>query len=195
MKIIILFVLVVFVIAIASFLLLKDDMSSVHEQRPQRAPDGDIVEEQVQKIMNSDYYASLTALRDHVAGHKVVSSIVGNAGFVLLLDNDTWAAAYRADQSILSDHGVGAVPVESLKIINSAHFGDASVSASSNKIYATETNDVGSEVKKSHGAMIVGLSRGARTFNFTFTGGMELDFQLCNDNAGKPAIRVFWEQW
>lgn len=195
MKFIILFILVLFVLAIASYLLLKDDMTSAHDTIPQRAPDGDIVEEQVQEIMNSDYYTSLNALRDHVVGHKVVSSIVGNAGFVLLLDNDTWAAAYRADDSVLSDHGVGAVPVESLKIINSAHFGDASVSTSSNKIYARETNDVGSEVKKSHGAMITGLSRGARTFNFTFTGGKELDFQLCNDNTGKPAIRVFWEQW
>ena len=145
--------------------------------------------------MNSDYSKNLDSLRVHIKGHKVISSIVGNAGFILNLDNSTWASAYRVGNSILSDFGQGVIPEKSKNYINSTKFGDASNSILEDKPYSNDPNNLKSEIEKSHGKLLEGLAIGNNTFNFAFENGMELDFQLCNDKNGRPAIRVFWEQW
>jgi hypothetical protein len=146
-------------------------------------------------LVNTDYAKNLEGLATRVRGRTVNGSIVGNAGFILQLDNNTWAAAFRVDDGIFSAFGNGAVPQENLNTINSREFGDASGLLTANVPYANQKNNLAAEVKKCHGQTLEGLSIGNNTFNFAFANGMELDFQLCTDNNNKPAIRVFWEQW
>ncbi len=188
-------ILAILIITILLWYLLKADKNSIHLQKPQKATEGQISEDVIQSIMNSDYRKNLDSLKVHIEGHKVVNSIIGNAGFILNLENNTWASAYRVDNSILSDFGNGVIPEKSMNNINSTKFGDASISIIDDKPYSNEPNDIKKEVKKSHGKVIEGLAIGDNTVNFAFADGMELDFQLCNDKEGKPAIRVFWEQW
>ena len=192
MKTTILILLAILFIAILLWYFLKAATSSIHLQKPQKATEKPISEDIIQ---NSDYRKNLDSLKVHIEGHKVVNSTVGNAGFILNLENNTWASAYRVDNSILSDFGNGVIPEKSMNNINSTKFGDASISIIDDKPYANEPNDIKKEVKKSHGKLLEGLAIGDNTFNFAFADGMELDFQLCNDKEGKPAIRVFWEQW
>ena len=195
MKTTILILLAVLLIAVLLWYFLKGDMNSAHQEKPIKSTEKPISEEFIHDLMNSDYTKKLDSLKIHIEGHKVISSSVGNAGFILYLDNNTWASAYRVDNSILSDFGIGVITKESINKIKSTKFGDASISIMDDKPYANEPNEIKSEVKKSHGKLIEGLAIGDKTFNFAFADGMELDFQLCNDKEGKPAIRVFWEQW
>lgn len=164
-------------------------------QKPFKSTKKQISEDIIQNIMNSDYTKKLDSLKAHIEGHKVISSTVGNVGFILNLENNTWASAYRVGNTILSDFGSGVIPETSMNNINSTKFGDASISIVNDKPYANEPNDIKTEVRKSHGKLLEGIAIGDNTFNFAFADGMELDFQLCNDKEGKPAIRVFWEQW
>ena len=52
-------------------------------------------EDNLDKLLNSDYAKSLDSLKAHVKGHKVINSTIGNAGFILYLDNNSWALAFR----------------------------------------------------------------------------------------------------
>ncbi len=195
MKTTILVLFVILFIAVLLWYFLKADTNSVHLQKPLKSTEKPISEDIIQNIINSDYTKKLDSLKVHIEGHKVINSTIGNAGFILNLENNTWASAYRVDNSILSDFGNGAIPEKSMKNINSTKFGDASISIRDDKPYANEPNDIKPEIKKSHGKILEGLAIGDNTFNFAFADGMELDFQLCNDKEGKPSIRVFWEQW
>ncbi len=195
MKTIILILLAISFIAILLWYFLKADTNSIHLQKPQKSTEIPISEDIIQNIMNSDYAKKLDSLNVNIEGHKVVNSTVGNAGFILNLENNKWASAYRVDNMILSDFGIGEIPEKNMSNINSTKFGDASISIIDDKPYANEPNDIKKEVKKSHGKLLEGLAIGDNTFNFAFADGMELDFQLCNDKDGKPSIRVFWEQW
>ncbi len=191
-------ILVIITILLMTTLLwyfLKADTNSPHLHKPQHATENLISDDIIKNIMNSNYTKNLDSLKVHIEGRKVINSIVGNAGFILKLDNNTWASAYRVDNSILSDFGDGEIPEKSMNNIISRNFGNASISILDDKPYANEPNDIKTEVKKSHGKIIDGLAIGDNTFNFAFEDGMELDFHLCDDNEGKPAIRVFWEQW
>ncbi len=134
-------------------------------------------------------------MKTHVKGRKVINAIVGNAGFILKLDNDTWASAFRIDSTIFSELGNGKINEENLNKINSTTLGNATDSINEDSPYAKDRNDAKAEIKKSYGKTIEGLAIGDNTFNFAFENGMELDFQLCNDKNNVPSIRVFWEQW
>jgi hypothetical protein len=195
MKPTILIIFLILFIVILIWYFLKGDSNSVHLQKPLKTTEKAISDDLIQNLINSDYAKKLDSLKVHIEGHKVINSTVGNAGFILYLENNIWASAYRVDNSILSDFGNGEIPEKSMDNINSTKFGDASISILDDKPYANEPNDIKTEVKKSHSKIIEGLAIGDNTFNFAFADGMELDFQLCNDKEGKPAIRVFWEQW
>ena len=129
-----------------------------------------------------------------VAGRKVISAKSGNAGFLLILDNGSWASAFRTGKTISYEFGSGKIDKATLQI-NSTIFGDATDPIKENRLYAKERNNIQNEIEKSYGKTIESLAIGINTFNFAFEDGMELDFQLCNDKNGIPSIRVFWEQW
>jgi hypothetical protein len=188
-------ILIISSIVLLLWYFLRGDTNSAHLQKPHQGTEEDIPEDLLQNILNSEYTKGLDSLRAHITGHNVVGSTVGNAGFILNLDNNTWASAYRVEDKILSDFGSGAIPAASMNNINSAEFGDGTVSILDDAPYAHLPNDIKTEVAKSHGKLLEGLSIGDNTFNFAFAEGMELEFQLCTSKEGKPAIRVFWEQW
>ncbi len=173
----------------------KERKKNTHLSKPAQASEPQISEEFIDGLVNSDYAINLDQLRNHVTGHKVINSVVGNAGFLIYLDNNSWALAYREGNIIKSDFGTGGTPENKLQSINSDKFGDATDGILEDKPYAQDKNDNVLEIKKSHGQTLEGLAVGQNTFNFAFEDGMELDFQLCNDKNDKPAIRIFWEQW
>ena len=172
----------------------KKSVSS-HETKPLIAAEKALSDDFINGLINSDYAKSLDSLKNHVTGHTVIGSATGNAGFILNLDNDSWASAFRVDNKISAEYGSGIIPQEALNKINSVKFGDASNKSIDDRPYSNEENNITEEVNKSHGKLIEGLAIGDNTFNFAFEDEMELDFQLCNDESNKPSIRVFWEQW
>jgi hypothetical protein len=173
----------------------KKKANPAHKLKPQSPAESPMPDDFIEKLVNSEYAKSLDSLKTHVAGQKVVNTAIGNAGFILYLDNNSWASAYRVENRICFEFGQDPIPTESFTKINSAQFGDASDSVIGDVPYATERNIISAEVRKSHGNLIEGLAIGDNTFNFAFENGMELDFQLCNDKNNIPSIRVFWEQW
>lgn len=193
MKIILLFLclIVFFFISYSQ----KKKTNPLHKIKPLTSIESPLPDDIIDKLVNSDYAKSLSSLKAHVEGHKVINSTIGNAGFILYLDNNSWALAYRIDNKISSEFGSGSIAEESINKINSSKLGNASVMSIDNSPYAKERNILIDEVRKSHGKIIEGLSTGDNTFNFAFKNGMELDFQLCNDKNNTPSIRVYWEQW
>ncbi len=173
----------------------KKKVNPAHKLEPKSPTESPMPDDFIDKLGNSDYAKSLDSLETHVAGQKVVNTVIGNAGFILYLDNNSWASAYRVENRICSEFGQDPIPEESITKINSPHFGDASESAIGDVPYASEKNIMTAELRKSHGKLIEGLAIGENTFNFAFKNGMELDFQLCSDKNNIPSIRVFWEQW
>lgn len=147
------------------------------------------------RILQGDYYAELMALRDFVSGKTVVRSVAGNVGFILFLDDATWVAAYRRGERVEHAMGSHAPGIELMSAIVSQEYGDASKPLAANVIYANETCDNAEEVAKSHGSKITTLSIGERSLNFAFADDHELDVKLVDDRDGRPAFRVFWEQW
>jgi len=166
-----------------------------HSQKPTKSPDSVLSTLQLEQMINSDYARSLNTLYFHVEACTVKNAFAGNAGFILVLDNKSWAAAYRVDSMILYDFGNGRIPQAALKKIHSNKLGDATEPIGNNQISATEKCNITAELKKAYGGKITGLSIGNNTFNFTFEDNMELEFLLVNDKKNKPAVRIFWEQW
>ena len=173
----------------------KKKANSGHKTKPQNTIDNPVSNEFISELINSNYAKSLDSLNQHVANHTVINSATGNAGFILYLDNNSWALAYRINDIISSEFGNDPIPEESIDKINSTKLGNASDISIDNIPFANKINIASNEVKKSHGKLIQCLSIGNNTFNFAFENGMELEFQLCNDKNNIPSIRVFWEQW
>ncbi|MFC1884971.1 hypothetical protein ACFL2O_09385 [Thermodesulfobacteriota bacterium] len=167
-----------------------------HDKSPQeeKNPDFD-AENLINNIKNSPYYKNLQPLSEFVANQVVVNSETGNSGFILFLSNNTWAAAYRDGSCVGSSFGQGVPSADINNLINSSGFGDASESIDKSVPYASQDCDIQEEVKKSHNKKITGLAYGENSFNFAFEEGRELDVMLVDDKDGKPAFRVFWEQW
>lgn len=171
------------------------ESNSTHIENPIQSQENILSEQMTNKIMNSEYYKSLDSLFSLVKGQTVVNSFVGNAGFILVLNNDRWVASYRIDSTVASSFGKGIPSIENQKIINSVLFGDATDPIPEDRIYANEKCDIKAEVEKSHGKTLTGLSIGEKSFNFAFENDFELDFSMVKDKENKPAIRVFWEKW
>lgn len=168
---------------------------SSHNQKPVQSTDSVLSASQTEQLVNSPYARSLDNLALHVTRHKVMNAYSGNAGFILVLDNKSWAAAYRVDSMVVSAFGKGKIPDNILKKINSKKLGNAAAPIGNGQISSGEKCDIKTELKKAYGNVIAGLSIGNNTFNFNFENDKELEFLLVKDNNNKPAIRVFWEQW
>jgi prepilin-type processing-associated H-X9-DG protein len=167
-----------------------------HEAPPMRTSEPPFdVEAMMQQIKESDYYADLQPLQQFVDGRTVLRSESGNAGFILYLDNGTWAATFREHDRVGHAMGTGEPGDTVRSAISSAEYGDASDQIPGNIPYADQPCDVSREVAKSHGRVLSGLAFGLDSFNYAFADGHELDFKLVDDKNGKPAFRVFWEKW
>lgn len=197
MKLIIVLVVLCIVLLTITFFRKGHPPADQHKAPPLQgsAMSQDETSKRIESITQSPYYNSLKPLKEHVKGKTVLESQAGNAGFILMLSGESWAAAYRSGNEVGFRFGNGKPDSKSLNAIRSSDYGDASEPLKENLPYSNQRCDISAEVKKSHGQQIEGLSVGMGTFNFAFVGGRELDFHLVNDRSGKPSVRVFWEQW
>ncbi|MFH0889216.1 MAG: hypothetical protein V1871_08420 [Planctomycetota bacterium] len=175
--------------------ILKPKSKSTHDNLPQKDESFSDAEAKIKEIASSPYYNNLKPLKAHVKDKVVIRSEVGNAGFILYLNDNSWVMAYRKKDEIASDFGLGDPDSKICALINSSDYGNAFDPIGENRPYANEKCNIKEEVEKSHGKKLTGLSHGVSTFNFAFEGSRELDFQLVNDSQEKPSIRIFWEQW
>lgn len=195
MKIFIIFAVLVLVVA-AIYGLSKVRNADQHMSKPKTEKNLDFdPDEIIARIKDSQYYKDLNPLNEFVSGQTVKESIVGNSGFILVLANDTWASAFRDGNLVGSTFGKSEPTDEIIGLINNQSYGNASDPISQDTIYAEQFCDIPKEVTKSHGKRIEGLSYGESSFNYAFESGFELDVKLVDDKDGKPAFRVFWEQW
>ena len=188
-------ILSLILIGIITYSCKRGDVTS-HDKPPKedKNPDFD-TEKLINDIKNSPYYKNLQPLSEFVTGQVVINSETGNSGFILFLSNNAWAVAYREGSSVGSSFGEDVPSADIKKLINSSEFGDASESIDKSVPYASQDCNIQEEVKKSHNKKITGLAYGENSFNFAFEEGRELDVMLVDDKDGKPAFRVFWEQW
>jgi hypothetical protein len=174
-----------------------DVLTSRHETGPVDSPLPFDHEAFIERIRNSEYYKQLLPLQDFVRGSRVVGSEAGNSGFILLLDRERWAAAYRDGTTVAFAYGEGEPTDSARGVITSSSYGNATEPIDSDRPYASERCDIAEQVSRSHGGLLSGLAIGVgeSEFNYAFDSGHELDVSLVNDKEGRPAVRVFWEQW
>lgn len=149
----------------------------------------------IQQIEGSDYARRLNQLGAFSAGRVVRGSETGNAGFILLLDNGSWVASFRDKHVVGFAYGHGEPTQEVRSAITSSAYGDASEPVPANIFRGTEPCNIQDEVMHAHGGTIAGLSIGLNAFNFAFDDDYELGVKLVDDKHGRPAFRVYWEQW
>jgi len=76
-----------------------------------------------------------------------------------------------------------------------ANFGDGRGPFPVDYPYANQVYDLGGEVAHCVGQSISAVAVGETCFNLCFPDGHELDSMILRDGQGRPALRVFWEQW
>lgn len=190
-------ILVVIVAAVAAlYWLSRVRNADQHMSKPKTEKKIDFdADAMIARIKDSKYYKDLQPLNKFVIGQIVRDSIAGNSGFILVLDNGTWASAFREGSVVGSNFGKSEPTDEIKRLVNNQSYGNASEPISQDTIYADQFCDIPKEVSKSHGKRIDGLSFGEGSFNFAFENGFEIDVKLVDDKDGKPSFRVFWEQW
>lgn len=190
-------ILVVLVVVVTTvYGLRKARNVNQHLSKPKTAKQPDFnPDELIARIKDSQYYKNLQPLHEFVSGQIVKDSFVGNSGFILVFANETWASAYREGNVVGSSFGQSEPSDEIRRLINNQAYGNASEPIHQNTMYADQFCDMPKEISQSHGKRIDGLSYGESSFNFAFESGFELDAKLVDDKDGKPAFRVFWEQW
>jgi len=160
---------------------------------------GDLPEEELSSmyegLMGSEYYRYVEPLAGIVRGKRVAGSRGGTSGYSLAFAGGSWFVAYLVGERLAWQTGPGDVPPEVLGKIDSAEAGDASEPLDVDLPYAGQACDIASEVARCHGQPVVGLAYGEDTFNLCFPKGMELEAMIVPDRDGRPALRVFWEQW
>jgi len=91
--------------------------------------------------------------------------------------------------------GSGTIPGEILAKIDSDKAGDGTHPISVDLPYADEMCHIDVEASKCKGMPVVGLAYGTDCFNFCFPERRELETMIIPADDGRPALRVFWEQW
>ncbi|MFH1437406.1 MAG: hypothetical protein ABIJ56_17000 [Pseudomonadota bacterium] len=122
----------------------------------------------------SSYFEYLRILENVVAGRKVLKATAGGNGFVLVLDNGTWVAAYPGSDRL--EWKSGRSP------------GDKHPSRPGGAC------DSSPALHKAEGKRITGIVYGKNTFSFCFPYGCELRVSMNGDGNGGHAVAVFWEQ-
>jgi hypothetical protein len=170
--------------------------SSRHEERPQVAAPGPAeLAAQVEALMASEYRQLVAPLAPKVVGRRVTDSHAGHSGFILFLDDGTWVASFLEERRLKWQTGAGQPSGEVLSLLCSPEYGDARAPIPQDIPYASQYCDIAAEVAKAHGETIATLAFGRDTFNYVFPDGHELDTRVVTTSDGKPALRVWWEQW
>ena len=154
-----------------------------------------IIEAKRKEIMASAYYQSILPLKEKVVGKIVSKSMAGTSGFVLFFSEGDWVVSFLQDMELHWKMGEGEIAQDLEALINSPQYGDGFRPLPVDRPYASQVCNISKEIANSHGKKIIGLSFGARCFNFGFPGGKELNATIVPTDENKNALRVFWEQW
>jgi hypothetical protein len=146
-------------------------------------------------MRSSSYFQEIAPLYDLVVGRRVVDSEAGHSGFLLTLSDGRYVLCYLGAGKLRWDRGLCTPIAAGRAMMHSPHYGDGRPPLASDAMYANQVCDIAGEVAKSHGQVIEGLAYGEHTFNFCFPNGRELSTTIGTAQDGKPALRVFWEQW
>ena len=167
-----------------------------HHEKPEPSELPPEVAETITAWISSPYGKYLEQLRTQIKGKIVARTEAGNAGYLLQFTDESWVLCYLEDGTKLEwQTGTGEPDSAALQKLHSDFVGDGFAPHGADLPYANETNDKAAEVASSIGKAVTGLAIGSDTFNICFPEGMELDANLYPAQDGKPALRVFWEQW
>lgn len=167
-----------------------------HDEKPLPSdlPEEELAKE-LEQLQSSDYVAYCRTLLPRVQGKAVADSQSGTSGFLLHFTDGSWVASYLDAGRLLYELGEGAPPPSVIARLNDAAYGDASQPLAEDLPYSGEPCDNAAEVAMSHGKLVRTLAFGSDCFNFCFPDGMELETMIVPGDQGKPALRIFWEQW
>jgi hypothetical protein len=167
-----------------------------HDDKPQKASElPPEVLLAMKRITDSDYSRYAEKLRPLVKGKTVLGSEAGSSGYILFLNDGSWVEAFLLDGYLRWSSGTGQPGDQQRRLLNSPACGNGREKLQVDLPYAGEPCDMHDEIVKAHGKVIKGLAIGETSFNFCFPEGRELDAMIVKDTNGKPALRVFWEQW
>jgi len=167
-----------------------------HSEKPQTAAEmpADFAK-QLAALKSSPYYAETRALVPHVRGKTVHETDAGHSGYIVRFDDNTYVVVFLRDGFLRWTVGTGVPTMEHSNLVRSPSEPNLSGPTAADRPYASEANDIRSEVAKCRGKKAEGLSYGEDTFNLTFPGGMELEAMLLPSAGGVKGLRVYWEQW
>ncbi|MCP4134530.1 MAG: hypothetical protein GY754_26385 [bacterium] len=146
----------------------------------------------VNKIMNKD--TSKNKIIESVRGKKVVDSISGTSGYILILEDDVYLLSFMKNQELELMKKSGEPSQEDILLINSQQYGNGKNPLTVNLPYADEINKMENEIRKCHGKKITGIAIGAADFSICFPNKLELEAIIIAQD-GECLLRVFWEQW
>ncbi len=167
-----------------------------HDEKPQHlevVPEQ--VQQQIEKLLNSEYRRYVEALPEHVVGKVVIESAGGRSGFQLLFADGTWVVCYVQTGALRYTVGAGVVEPALQAVMNDVAVADGSSRLEADVPYAGELCDIAAEAAKAQGRVVTGLAIGERSFNFCFPDGRELDASIWHNQEGREIFRLFWEQW
>jgi hypothetical protein len=150
----------------------------------------------LERIPASDYFASIRPLQELVVGRRVTGTGAAHSGFILILDDEIWVICFLQAGALRWAGGALAEGIsgEYVEAMGSPEYGDGREPLASG-FFAEGICDIPAALEKAKGEAIEGISFGENTFNFRFPGSRELETIIGPTHDGKPALRVFWEQW
>ena len=167
-----------------------------HNALPERqAAIPDDVLDKAGAITQSAYFAYIEPLASLVRGARVVNSMAGPTGFILILDSGHWVCSAFTGERLEWAFDSGKPPQEQIARLRAPIAVDGRAPLACDYPYASETCAIEVEIQKSHGRQITGLAYGEACFNFCFDNGYELETMLIPGNDGRLCLRVFWERW
>ena len=177
----------------------KKSNSNEHMDKPKNAAQSPEVQAmlaaKIKELKESSYASYVTALKENIIGKTVIDALTGTSGFILIFTDKTWVAAFLEETQLRWQTGSGDGYNTLNHLINSPEYGNGFNPIPIDKMYANQKCDIQAEVAHSIGQKITGLAIGANCFNFCFPDGLELNTTIVPTSEGKPALRVFWEQF
>lgn len=143
----------------------------------------------------ADYRDTLRRLAQSLRGKVVAGSRGGHSGYLLRFTDGTSALAFvqgtRLELEVLTQ---APSPAE-LALLAQADVPDGSAPSAANLPNASQPCSIVDEIARSHGQPVTGIAVGSDCFSLCFPEGRELEALFVPGAGGRPALRVFWEQW
>ena len=170
-----------------------------HFDKPEKDLDEkeiELLQSAKEKILNSEYYREITTRFQFIEGRTIKETIAGSSGYILIFDDTFFALSALIDDKLDLKFGDGIIKKEHTEMINSPNYGIATNPVKNQNIpYWDQYCNISEELENCHGLEIEAISIGENSFNLCFENDFELDATVFQDDTGKTALRVFWEQW